>query len=166
MPAEPPWTAQVDTEADAQLRELLREKAQRLYENVRAKVEQMEQETQRPAAGGSFAEWMILELMGHRRLAGRVREVQLAGVGFLRLDIPECDGDPGRTQYISPGSVYALHPVDEATARQAAAAWRPEPVHRWELPAAPKDDHPDDDTVQNAANDWAWHGHPDGEEES
>jgi hypothetical protein len=84
-----------------------------------------------------FGEWAVIELMGHRRLAGYVREVQLAGAGFLRLDIPEHDGDPGRTQYISPGSVYALHPTDEATARRAAGAWRPAPVQRWELPAAP-----------------------------
>lgn len=79
-------------------------------------------------------EWMIVELLGHRRLAGRVREVQIAGHGFLRLDIPAGDdGDPGRTQYIAPGSVYALHPVDEATATAAAQTWRPEPVKRWEL---------------------------------
>jgi hypothetical protein len=87
-----------------------------------------------------FAEWAIVEMMGHRRLAGLVQEVQLAGAGFLRLDIPAAGDDPGRTQYLSPGSVYALHPVDEATARQAAAAWRPAPVQRWELPAAVGDE--------------------------
>ena len=78
-------------------------------------------------------EWMIVELLGHRRLAGHVREVTIAGHGFLRLDIPPAGDDPGRTQFIAPGSVYALHPVDEATATAAAAEWRPEPVSRWEL---------------------------------
>jgi hypothetical protein len=85
-------------------------------------------------------EWMIVELLGHRRLAGRVREVQIAGAGFLRLDIPAAGDDPGRTQFVAPGSVYALHPVDETTARRAAQAWRPEPVSRWELRAAPVDE--------------------------
>ncbi len=80
-----------------------------------------------------FGEWCIVEMLGHRRLAGHVQEVQIAGQGFLRLDIPEADGDPGRTQYVAPGSIYALHPVSEATARKAAAAWRPEPISRWEL---------------------------------
>jgi hypothetical protein len=65
------------------------------------------------------------------------RVVQLAGAGFLRLDVPPAGEDPGRTQYLSPGSVYALHPVSEETARRAAGAWRPAPVQRWELPAAP-----------------------------
>lgn len=91
-----------------------------------------------PAQDETFDEWAIVELMGHRRLAGRIREVQLAGAGFLRLDIPAAGDDPGRTQYIAPGSVYALHPVDEATARAAAAQWRPTPVQRWELPGIPR----------------------------
>ena len=80
-----------------------------------------------------FAEWAIVEMMGHRRVAGYVQEMQIAGQGFLRLDIPAAGDDPGRTQYLSPSSVYALHPVGEATARKAAETWRPEPVSRWEL---------------------------------
>lgn len=92
-----------------------------------------------------WAEWCIVELLGHRRLAGHVREVQLAGTGFLRLDIPEANGDPARTQFIAPGSVYALHPVDETTARAAAAAWRPAPVQRWELPALTSREHEETD---------------------
>lgn len=77
--------------------------------------------------------WMIIELLGHRRFAGRVREVQLAGAGFLRLDVPAAGDSPARTQYVSPSSVYALHPVDETTARRVAQAWRSEPVTAWEM---------------------------------
>lgn len=33
--------------------------------------------------------WTILELMGHRRLSGYVTEVEVAGAGMLRLDVPE-----------------------------------------------------------------------------
>lgn len=98
--------------------------------------------------------WAIVEMLGHRRVAGYVQETTVAGAGFLRLDMPESETHPAQTQLISPGSVYALHPVDEQTARTAAAAWRPAPVHRWELPAAPSrpqprigdpdDDEPDD----------------------
>lgn len=83
-----------------------------------------------------FAEWAILELMGHRRVAGHVREVTLAGAGFLRLDIPETPGHDAQTQFVSPGSVYALHPTDEATARLAAASFRQAPEQRWELERA------------------------------
>jgi hypothetical protein len=86
-----------------------------------------------------FAEWAILELLGHRRIAGHLQETTIAGHGFLRLDIPATDGHTAQTQYIAPGSIYALHPVDEKTARAAATAWRPQPVQRWELPAADPD---------------------------
>jgi hypothetical protein len=83
----------------------------------------------------AFDEWCIVELLGHRRLAGRVREVQLAGAGFLRLDIPATDGHGEQTQYISPSSVYAMHPTTEEIATAAAANFRPQPVSRWELEA-------------------------------
>jgi transcriptional regulator with XRE-family HTH domain len=85
-------------------------------------------------ADGPFDQWVLVELMGHRRVAGRVREVQLAGAGFLRLDIPTTDGHARQTQYLSPGAVYALHPTSEVVARAAAGRFRPEPVSRWELP--------------------------------
>jgi hypothetical protein len=93
-----------------------------------------------------FDEWAICELLGHRRVAGRIREVQIAGAGFLRLDIPPTDGHPEQTQYIAPGSIYALHPVTEDVAQAVAKHCRPEPAHSWELPAA-KDDWGLDDEV-------------------
>jgi hypothetical protein len=85
----------------------------------------------------TFEGWAILELMGHRRLAGRVSEVELAGHGFLRLDVPEVDGRPGATQFYAPASVYALTPTTEEVARGLRS--RPEPVTVWDLqrPALP-----------------------------
>ena len=97
----------------------------------------------RPAES-TFDEHCIVELLGHRKLAGRVREVQLAGAGFLRLDIPATPGHGPETQYIAPGSVYALHPTTEAIATAAAGNFRPQPVSRWELERA-KTIEPDED---------------------
>lgn len=84
----------------------------------------------------AFAEWVILEILGHRRLAGYLTEHQLAGHGFLRLDIPAADGEPATTQLYAPTSIYAIHPTTEAIARHIAQSYRPAPVQRWELPAA------------------------------
>jgi hypothetical protein len=36
----------------------------------------------------TFEGWAILELMGHRKLAGFVREQQFAGAGMIRVDVP------------------------------------------------------------------------------
>ena len=86
----------------------------------------------------TFAEWAIVELMGHRRLAGWLTEQEIAGKGFLRLDIPgePTNTIPAATQLYNPASVYAITPTTEAMARAVAARNRPEPVQRWELPPA------------------------------
>lgn len=98
----------------------------------------------------TFAEWVILELLGHRRLAGYLTEQQIAGHGYLRLDIPGEDGSEAFavTQLFNPTSVYAIHPTSEAIARHAAKTYRQAPLTRWELPAAPapvRAGDPDDD---------------------
>lgn len=84
-----------------------------------------------------FAEWAIVELMGHRRLAGYLSAVEIAGKGFLRLDIP---GEPAATQLYNPAAVYAITPTSELTARRVAALSQPAPVQRWELSPASADD--------------------------
>jgi hypothetical protein len=81
----------------------------------------------------TFEGWVILEVMGHRRLAGYVREQEIAGHAFLRIDVLT---DPPSTQFYGAGSVYCLTPVTEETARAACAVNRVAPVSRWELPAA------------------------------
>lgn len=85
----------------------------------------------------AFECWAVMELMGHRRLAGYLREQQIGGASFLRLDIP-CE--PPVTQMYSPSAVYCITPTTEDTARQVATMGRPAPVQRWELPAPPKRD--------------------------
>lgn len=79
--------------------------------------------------------WAVLELMGHRRLAGKLSEHELGGHVLLRLDVP--DGEGWTTQFYGPGAIYCLTPTTEETARAFAAGRRPEPVHRWELKMIP-----------------------------
>lgn len=82
-----------------------------------------------------FSGWAILELMGHRRLAGHVSEVEFAGGKFVRIDVPgDEDGDVA-TQLYGASSIYCLTPTSEATARATAKASRVAPVSRWELPS-------------------------------
>jgi hypothetical protein len=83
----------------------------------------------------TFDEWAVLELMGHRKLAGRVTEATLAGGAFVRLDV-FTDGDKAQaTQFYAPGAVYCITPTTEANARAFAVQNVPRPVERWELPA-------------------------------
>lgn len=73
-----------------------------------------------------FNGWAVLELMGHRRLTGLVREVTLAGAGFLRIDVYEGQAEEAKaTQFYPPSSVYCLTPTTEESARKAATPWQP-----------------------------------------
>ena len=81
-----------------------------------------------------FDEWGILELMGHRKLAGRIREVQVAGCGMLRIDIPGQGEALPSTQYYHPSAVYGITPTSEAIARGVAEQTPYIPVSRWDLP--------------------------------
>jgi hypothetical protein len=82
----------------------------------------------------SFEGWAILELMGHRKLGGYVREEVVFGSAMCRIDIPAVDEYPAATQYYSAAALYSLTPCDEETARQVVSGFRPQPVTRWELP--------------------------------
>jgi hypothetical protein len=95
--------------------------------------------------------WGVAELMGHRRLAGRLTEQTVAGAVFLRIDVPQADGAM-LTQLYSASAIYCITPTDEATARAVAAHHQPEPIYRYELlPAgaarsvAPFSEDPSDD---------------------
>lgn len=67
----------------------------------------------------AYEGWAVLEVMGHRRRAGLVREVELFGGKLLRIDVPTADGDV--TEFYGCGSIYALRPCSEEVARDAAS---------------------------------------------
>lgn len=92
------------------------------------------------ASDTAFTGWAILELMGHRRLAGHVSEQEIAGSSFLRIDVPGDETQAAATQFYSPAAVYAITPTTEETAQAVARGRRPAPVARWEIAAQPERD--------------------------
>ena len=85
-----------------------------------------------------FECWAILEIMGHRRLAGYVQEVSIASGSFLRIDIYKSAennlaSDAYTTQYYAASSIFALTPTTEATARQLSNAHNYQPMSPWEM---------------------------------
>jgi len=84
----------------------------------------------------TYEGWAIVELMGHVRLGAYVTEAELAGAGFLRLEVPEHTAGgvdwPAATQFINPSSLYRLTPCTEEMARQIRPNARP--IETWELP--------------------------------
>ena len=96
-----------------------------------------------------FEKWAIVELLGHRKVAGLVTEEINFGTPLLRVDIPEvpaCPPDmftsgqppvPAFTQYYGGSSIYSLTPVTEEIARRFSAALRVRPVEAYQLPKLP-----------------------------
>lgn len=86
--------------------------------------------------------WSIVELMGHRRLGGFAREQLVAGAVFLRVDVPDQQGDPTATQFYSASAIYCITPTTKETACALAQREQPRPVQRWELAPAKTDRDP------------------------
>jgi len=86
------------------------------------------------ATENAFQGWAIVELMGHRRLAGYCSQAEMYGAALLRVDVPAKEG-LSATQFYGGGSIYCLTPTTEETARAFATRNQPAPVQRWELPA-------------------------------
>lgn len=90
-------------------------------------------------------EWAILEIFGHRKHAGRIREEERFGSKMLRIDIP-IDGDPAakgwRSHYYSGNSIFSLSLTDEASVLRANAPCQPASRLTY---AAPDDDEDQDD---------------------
>ncbi len=76
----------------------------------------------------------IVELMGHRKLAGRISRAEILGTEMLRVDVIDPAGATIATQFYNGGSIYALTFCGEKEARAAAAtssSWQP--VTRYEV---------------------------------
>jgi hypothetical protein len=72
-----------------------------------------------------FDAWGIVEVMGHKRFAGRITEQQLAGSALVRVDVPAVTtrrGEPCNeySKLIGVGSIYCITPTTEEVARKAA----------------------------------------------
>jgi hypothetical protein len=96
-----------------------------------------------------FESWAIVELMGHRRIAGRVTEQTIGSAALLRIDVPDCPAEPERqegpyryaakeaipayTQFYGVASVYCLTPTTEEIARKVTLQQRERPVALFDV---------------------------------
>lgn len=89
----------------------------------------------------SLDTWAIVEMFGHKRIAGKVSEHVLGSAVLIRVDVPETivqrrGGVPGEmttspafTKLLGPSSIYCLTPCSEDVARRAAQEFV-----RWDPP--------------------------------
>ncbi len=76
-------------------------------------------------------QFCIIDLFGHTQIAGLVSEQEIAGQSFLRVDVPEVDGQKAFTRFYGQGAIYSILPVDKETGMVAVKALRVNPVNSW-----------------------------------
>ncbi len=73
-------------------------------------------------------EWAVVEVFGHRRHTGRIREEERFGAKMLRVDVPN-EGNPEAkgwtTHWYGGASIFSLTLTDEATALRANKPYQP-----------------------------------------
>jgi hypothetical protein len=92
-------------------------------------------ETAEKAPG--YEGWAIVELFGHKRMAGFVSSQEIAGGSLVRIDVPETtgsvtDGAPptkAYTKLVGVAAIYGITPCEESVARLAARS-----IERWNDP--------------------------------
>lgn len=75
----------------------------------------------------------FVELFGHSQIAGMVSEQALGGTSFVRVDVPEVDGEQGSTKLYGAAAIYSITPIDEATMLRAVKSLRTRPLEPWSL---------------------------------
>lgn len=62
-------------------------------------------------------EWAIVEIFGHRRHAGRIREEERFGSKMLRVDVPiggDAESNGWRTHWYGGAAIFSMVTTDEA----------------------------------------------------
>lgn len=86
-----------------------------------------------PINGQPLDTWAIVELFGHKKLAGKVSEHTIGAAALVRVDVPETEQSgvftKPYTKLVGTGSIYCITPCTEDVARRAA-----QQIERWNDP--------------------------------
>ena len=74
------------------------------------------------------AQWGIVELMGHKVVAGKVSKSEMLGAALMRVDVPATSTYPEFTQFYGTDAIYCVTFVSEQVARLTAEQTKVNPV--------------------------------------
>ncbi len=72
--------------------------------------------------------WVILELFGHKVVAGYLTRDETLGAPLLRLDVPKTSRFPAFTRHYHPNAVYSISYVGEEAAAYTAESISENPI--------------------------------------
>ena len=101
--------------------------------------------------------WAVLELMGHRKLAGHVTmDGPLYRIDVYLQDESEAGVKAIATQWYGQAAIYCLTATTKENCLALTRSHQPAPISRWELPekvaagsGAPREDFDDVDAVDD-----------------
>jgi len=73
-------------------------------------------------------QWGIVELMGHKVVAGKVSKSEMLGAALMRVDVPATSTYPEFTQFYGTSAIYCVTFVSEEVARRTAEQTKVNPV--------------------------------------
>ena len=73
-------------------------------------------------------EWAIVEIMGHKVVAGYVTKDEMFGQPMVRIDVPTTEAYPAFTQHYGVQAIYCVTYVSEQVARRVAESNQVNPV--------------------------------------
>lgn len=72
--------------------------------------------------------WVVLELFGHKVVAGYMSRDETLGSPLIRLDVPATSRYPQFTRHYNPSAIYSVSYVSEDAARYTAESLQENPV--------------------------------------
>jgi hypothetical protein len=78
-------------------------------------------------------QFAVVEMMGHRKIAGAIKQSELAPGALIRVDVFGANGEIERTEHVGSSAIYDITICSEQTAKAAAIAHSPQPSFAYDI---------------------------------
>jgi hypothetical protein len=78
-------------------------------------------------------QFAVVEMMGHRKIAGAIKQSELAPGALIRVDVFGAHGEIERTEHVGSSAIYDITICSEQTAKAAAIAHSPTPSFAYDI---------------------------------
>jgi hypothetical protein len=78
-------------------------------------------------------QFAVVEMMGHRKIAGAIKQSELAPGALIRVDVFGSTGEIERTEHVGSSAIYDITICSEQTAKAAAIAHNPQPSFAYDI---------------------------------
>lgn len=81
----------------------------------------------------SYNKWAVVELFGHRVVAGFVSAEYIGDQSFVKVQVPETSLSPAWEKSYGKNAIYAITPCSEEDAKRACLHWNASPFEDFSI---------------------------------